>query len=92
MEKSASQSNPLPQPRQQSPELALGESLSEGKSLRNWGGAVAFTPTRGGGKGPGTKSLPTELGAVCHLKGTFCCGRGAAGCALLPLAGAGVTA
>lgn len=52
---------------------------------------MAFNPAGGGGKGPGTKSLPMELGAVCHLKGTFCCGRGAAGCALLPLAGAGVT-
>lgn len=52
---------------------------------------MAFNPAGGGGKGPGTKSLPMELGAVCHLKGTFRCGRGAAGCALLPLAGAGVT-
>lgn len=49
------------------------------------GGAVGFTPVGGEGKGSGTKSLPTEPGAVRQLKGTLCCGRGRAGCASLRL-------
>lgn len=52
---------------------------------------MAFAPAAGGGKGPGRKSLPTEPGAVCHLKGTFWCWKGPAGCASLALARASVT-
>lgn len=71
MEKSANQSNPLPRARLQSLELPLRESFQR-KEPPELGGAVAFTPAAGEGKGPGMKSLPKELGAVCHLKGTFC--------------------
>lgn len=90
MEKSANQSNSLPQRRQQSLELPLGDSFHR-KEPPELGGAVAFAPAAGGGKGPGRKSLPTEPGAVCHLKGTFWCWKGPAGCASLALARASVT-
>lgn len=76
MEKSANQSNPLPQTRQQSLALPLGQSF-QGKEPLELGGSCGIHPY----KGPGMKSLPTELRAVYHLKGTFCCRGVPAGCA-----------
>lgn len=51
---------------------SLSGIRSKERSLRNWGGSCGIHPC----KGPSMKSLPTELGAVYHLKGTFCRGGG----------------
>lgn len=65
VEKSARRRNPLPQTPQQSLELALGETVipKEAGSERGSGG---IRPCRGGGKGPGMKSLPREWG-LCAI-------------------------
>lgn len=93
MEKSAKQPKEASAPNKAVEPGARSQGVipKEAASPPELGGAVAFAPARVGGKGPGMKSLPTELGAVCHLKGTFCCWKGAASCASLTPPVAGMT-
>lgn len=55
--------------------LLAGKESFQRKEPPELGGAGAFTPAGGGGQGPSMKSLPRELGDVCHLKALSAAGR-----------------